>query len=216
MSRSRRTRVSCSPARRRRPVRHWRRAVPSPRRLGAQIAGWFTPVGGARRRRGRRRRGVGVYRRRPARALHGADNPRDDGLHTVDVRGSNGYEATLLGAGRQPAADGRLDQPGATVPLNGQVPLTFRCGDTVLRRRVVHGDRGRRRREAGLRGADDAAKLDSQVRLTATDRVGRIHGPDVHVHRPDAARSSTRAPTRARATSISCRSTPARRRCRRG
>ena len=43
-----------------------------------------------------------------------------DGLHTIDVRGSNGYQATLYVPvdSLPPTVD--LDQPGATVPLNGR------------------------------------------------------------------------------------------------
>ena len=54
----------------------------------------------------------------------------DDGLHTIDVRGSNGYEARLLAPVDTRPPTVALDQPGATVPLNGRIPLAFRCTDT--------------------------------------------------------------------------------------
>jgi Tol biopolymer transport system component len=52
-----------------------------------------------------------------------------DGLHTIDVRGSNGYQATLYAPVDSQPPSVALDQPGATVPLNGRVPLAFRCSD---------------------------------------------------------------------------------------
>jgi Tol biopolymer transport system component len=52
-----------------------------------------------------------------------------DGLHTIDVRGSNGYETTLYAPVDSLPPTVVLDQPGAFVPLNGRVPLAFRCLD---------------------------------------------------------------------------------------
>src|SRR4029453_9276336 len=52
-----------------------------------------------------------------------------DGLHTIDGRGSNGYQATLYAPVDSQPPSVALDQPGATVPLNGRVPLAFRCSD---------------------------------------------------------------------------------------
>ena len=124
-SRSPRTRASCSQPLRRRRRAGRRRAVAhrdKDRRL-------VLPVGAAGHRHGGGRRCVSVDRRRPAHALHGPVTLAGDGLHTIEVLGSNGYQATLYVPvdSLPPTVD--LDQPGATVPLNGQVPLAFRCGD---------------------------------------------------------------------------------------
>jgi Tol biopolymer transport system component len=145
-----------------------------------------------------------------------------DGLHTIEVQGSNGYHATLYAPVDSAPPTVALDQPGAIVPLNGRVLLAFRCSDASS---------GVATCTATVDGVQQAngfvlpsAPLNSThtITLTATDRVGHpsetfsftytVHSRDivytssatgsgdVYLLAPDAGPSTT--PTRLTATSF--------------
>jgi Tol biopolymer transport system component len=96
-----------------------------------------------------------------------------DGLHTVDVRGSNGYEATLLAPVDTLPPTVALDSPGATVPLNGRVPLAFRCGDTASGIASCEATVDGVPRAAGFEVPSAPLGSTHTIRVSATDRVGR-------------------------------------------
>jgi Tol biopolymer transport system component len=96
-----------------------------------------------------------------------------DGLHTIDIRGSNGFEATLFAPVDSLPPTVHLDQPGATVPLNGRVPLAFRCGDTASGVASCVATVDGVTRTAGFEVPTSPLGSTHTVRLTATDRVGR-------------------------------------------
>jgi Tol biopolymer transport system component len=96
-----------------------------------------------------------------------------DGLHTVGVRGSNGYQATLFAPVDSLPPTVVLDQPGATLPLNGRVPLAFRCSDTASGVASCAATVDGVARAAGFEVPTSPLGSTHTVRLTATDRVGR-------------------------------------------
>jgi Tol biopolymer transport system component len=100
-----------------------------------------------------------------------------DGLHTIDVRGSNGYQATLYVPIDSAPPTVALDQPGATVPLNGRVPLAFRCSDAssgvVTCTATVDGVP----RANGFEVPSAPLNSTHTITLTATDRVGHTSAP---------------------------------------
>jgi hypothetical protein len=98
----------------------------------------------------------------------------DDGLHTVRVRGSNGYEATLFAPvdGRPPTV--ALDQPGTTVPLSGKIALAFRCADTASGIASCVATVDGTPRAAGFEVPTTPLNSTHTIVLTATDRVGRV------------------------------------------
>ena len=145
-----------------------------------------------------------------------------DGLHIVRVRGSNGYEATLLAPVDTQGPSVFLDQPGPTVPLNGRIPLAFRCSDAAS---------GIASCVAKVDGVEQvngfpvpSSQLDSThtITVTATDSAGNVTPPqsftytvrtrgivysstatgsgDIYVLPPDAGQTTT--PTRLTATSF--------------
>jgi Tol biopolymer transport system component len=140
---------------------------------GSQTAGWFTPsavldIEAAE--------GIAVAVSIDGGPLTPFSAPMtiaSDGLHTVEVRGSNGYEADLLAPVDTLAPTVSLDGPGATVPLNGQVPLAFSCGDTASGVASCTATVNGVARAPGFNVP--AAPLGSThtIQLTATDRVGR-------------------------------------------
>ena len=144
-----------------------------PRLDGTKTAGWFTPsaelaVDAAD--------GVAVAVSIDGGALTPFSVPvtiATDGLHTVGVRGSNGYEATLLAPVDSLPPTVALDQPGETVPLNGRVPLAFRCGDTASGVASCLATVDGVARTAGFEVPTAPLGSTHTVRLTATDRVGR-------------------------------------------
>jgi Tol biopolymer transport system component len=96
-----------------------------------------------------------------------------DGLHTVDVRGSNGYEARLLAPVDTLPPTVALDSPGASVPLNGRVPLAFRCGDTASGVASCEATVNGVPRAAGFEVPNQPLGSTHTIRLSATDRVDR-------------------------------------------
>jgi Tol biopolymer transport system component len=96
----------------------------------------------------------------------------DDGLHTIDVRGSNGYEATLLAPVDTNPPTVTLDQPGATVPLNGRVPLAFRCSDTGSGIESCTATVDGAARPAGFEVPSSPLGSTHTIVLNARDRVG--------------------------------------------
>jgi WD40-like Beta Propeller Repeat len=97
----------------------------------------------------------------------------DDGLHTVGVRGSNGYEATLVAPVDTRPPTVVLDQPGATVPLNGRVPLAFRCSDTASGVDSCSATVDGVARPAGFEVPSSPLGSTHTIVLSARDRVGR-------------------------------------------
>ena len=149
---------------------------------GAQTAGWFTPeavldIDAAD--------GVAVDVSIDGGAFAPFSAPltiTDDGLHTVHVRGSNGYEATLLAPVDSLAPTAALDRPGATVPLNGRVPLEFRCGDTASGVASCAATVDGVARPAGFEVPAVPGRLEPH-RAADRDRPRRArHDSDVHVH----------------------------------
>ena len=140
---------------------------------GTQTAGWFTPsavldVDAAA--------GVAVSVSIDGGPLVPFSAPitiGTDGLHTVEVRGSNGYEATLLAPVDTLPPTVRLDAPGATVPFNGQVPLTFTCGDTSSGVTSCGATVDGTTRAPGFQVPTTPLGSTHTVKLSATDRVGR-------------------------------------------
>ena len=63
-----------------------------------------------------------------------------DGLHTIDVRGSNGYEASLLAPVDTPASDRRARQSRSDGAAQRARPARLPLRRHRLRRRYVHGD----------------------------------------------------------------------------
>jgi len=98
----------------------------------------------------------------------------EDGLHTLRVRGSNGYEATLLAPVDTLAPTVVLDQPGATVSLNGKVALAFRCADTASGVDTCTATVDGTPRTAGFEVPATPLNSTHTIVLTATDRVGRV------------------------------------------
>jgi hypothetical protein len=98
----------------------------------------------------------------------------DDGLHILRVRGSNGYEATLLAPVDTLAPTVALDQPGATVPLNGRVALAFRCADTASGVASCSATVDGTTRSAGFEVPTSPLGSTHTIQVTATDRVGRV------------------------------------------
>jgi hypothetical protein len=96
----------------------------------------------------------------------------DDGLHTVRVHGSNGYDATLFAPVDAAAPTVELDGPGATVPLNGRVPLQFRCADTASGVASCTAKVDGVTREPGFEVPTSPLGSTHTIQLSATDRVG--------------------------------------------
>ena len=139
---------------------------------GAKIAGWFFP---SAQLDFEAVEGVVVsvsIDRGPLTPFTGPVTLTGDGLHTIDVRGSNGYQATLYVPvdSERPTVD--LDQPGATVPLNGKVPLAFRCGDASSGIATCTATVDGVAREAGFEVPATPQNSIHTVELTARDRVG--------------------------------------------
>jgi Tol biopolymer transport system component len=97
-----------------------------------------------------------------------------DGLHTVHVVGSNGYEANLLAPVDALPPTVALDQPGATVPLNGAIPLAFRCADTASGVASCTATVDGTTRPVGFNVPTTPLNSTHTIVLTATDRVGRV------------------------------------------
>ncbi len=97
----------------------------------------------------------------------------DDGLHKLRIRGSNGFEATLFAPVDTRPPTVALDQPGAAVPLNGSVPLAFRCSDTASGVASCTATVDSVPRAAGFEVPTSPLGSTHTVRLSATDRVGR-------------------------------------------
>ena len=140
---------------------------------GTQTAGWFTPsavldVDAAA--------GVAVSVSIDGGTLVPFSAPitiGTDRLHKVEVRGSNGYEATLLAPVDTLPPTVRLDGPGATVPLNGQVPLAFMCGDTASGVASCVAKVDGVTQAPGFLVPTTPLGSPHTIQLTATDRVGR-------------------------------------------
>ena len=118
-------RLSCSqaPRRRRRAGRASR-----PTLNGTKAAGWFIPS--AQLKVADPAEGVVAsvsIDRGPLTPFTGPVPLTGDGLHTIDVRGSNGDQVIHAPIHSQPPTVA-LDQPGQ-LASNGSVPLAFRCGD---------------------------------------------------------------------------------------
>ncbi|HKG10196.1 MAG TPA: Ig-like domain-containing protein [Gaiellaceae bacterium] len=140
---------------------------------GTQTAGWFTPgavldVDAVP--------GVAVAVSIDGGAFTTFEGPitiEDDGLHKLGIRGSNGFDATLLAPVDTRPPTVTLDQPGATVPLNGRVPLAFRCADTGSGIASCSATvDGRAAQPGDLVPASPLGSSHSVV-LSARDRVGR-------------------------------------------
>jgi Tol biopolymer transport system component len=140
---------------------------------GEQIAGWFKPSAELNIEADE---GIAVSVSIDGGALTPFSGPltiNTDGLHTVDVRGSNGYEATLLAPVDTLPPTVALDSPGASVPLNGRVPLAFRCGDTASGVASCEATVNGVPRAAGFEVPNGPLGSSHSIRLSATDRVGR-------------------------------------------
>jgi hypothetical protein len=100
-----------------------------------------------------------------------------DGLHTIDIRGSNGYQATLYAPVDSAPPAVALDQPGATVALNGRVPLAFRCGDASSGVATCMATVDGVPRSNGFEVPSAPLNSTHTITLTATDRVGHTSAP---------------------------------------
>jgi hypothetical protein len=145
----------------------------SPSLSGNQTAGWFTPSALLDVDAGD---GIAVAVSIDGGPLTPFRDPvtiDTDGLHTVDVRGSNGYEARLLAPVDALPPTVALDSPGPTVPLNGRVPLAFRCGDAASGIASCEATVDGVPRAAGFEVPSAPLGSTHTIRVSATDRVGR-------------------------------------------
>ena len=140
---------------------------------GAQIAGWFTPSADLNIEAND---GIAVSVSIDGGDLTPFSGPvtiNTDGVHDVYIRGSNGYEATLVVPVDTLPPTVRLDGPGATVPLGGQVPLAFTCGDTASGVASCAATVDGVARAPGFLVPTTPLGSTHTIRLSATDRVGR-------------------------------------------
>ena len=143
-----------------------------PSLTGPVTAGWFSPSAGLQVEADE---GIAV-----SIAIDGGQlapfsppvNLTTDGLHTIDVRGSNGYETTLYAPIDSQPPTVALDQPGAFVALNGRVPLEFRCGDASSGVATCKAFVDNVEQLAGALVPSTPLNSTHTIRLTATDRVG--------------------------------------------
>ena len=140
---------------------------------GAQIAGWFTPGANLDIEAND---GIAVSVSIDGGDLTPFSGPvtiNTDGVHDVYIRGSNGYEATLVVPVDTLPPTVRLDGIGATVPLGGQVPLAFTCGDTASGVASCTATVDGTTRPPGFLVPTTPLGSTHTIRVTATDRVGR-------------------------------------------
>jgi hypothetical protein len=194
----------------------------TPSITGTQMAGWFTPSALLTVQADQ---GIAVSTSIDGGTLTPFSAPQTittDGLHVIGVRGSNGYQATLLAPVDVQPPSVALDQPGATVPLGGKVPLAFRCSDTASGIDSCTATVDGVQRANGFEVPSAPLNSTHTITLTATDRVGHTSPPasftytvrtrgivysssatgsgDIYVLPPDAGPTTT--PTRLTATSF--------------
>jgi WD40-like Beta Propeller Repeat/Peptidase family C25 len=143
-----------------------------PSLTGQVTAGWFSPSAGLQVEA---EEGVAVSVSIDGGPLEPFSPPvtlTTDGLHTIEVRGSNGYQTTLYAPVDSVAPTVVLDQPGAFVPLNGRVPLAFRCLDASSGIATCTATVDGVARAVGFEVPASPLNSTHTVQVTAKDRVG--------------------------------------------